>query len=217
MNEKNIHVLIADDHGVVRYGMMLLLKDLFPAASLHQASSFNEALKIIAEQHISLLILDINIAGGNNVQMLNTVKLKQPDIKVLMFSAYSEQLYAVRYIQAGADGYLHKDSSDSEIKKAVKTVLAGKNYISDTVKDAMVSTMLNGSAAVNTLNVLSNRELEVAKLLVDGLGILEIAGVLNLHTSTVSTYKARIFEKMEVKNLADLIKKYQQIESASDA
>lgn len=202
------HILIADDHGVVRYGMMLLLKDLMPWAKISQIGSFNEATDFIKKAKIDLLILDINLPGGNNIQMLETLNAIQKGIKVLMFSAYEESLYATRYLQAGAKGYLHKQTSNNEIKKAIATVFSGGIYMSDNVKDLMLNKMLNHEEDQSPLDILSNREFEVAQLLIYGHGITDISTLLKLKISTVSTYKNRIFEKLNVVNIVQLIDKF---------
>ena len=202
------HILIADDHGVVRYGMMLLLKDLMPWAKISQIGSFNEAIDFIKKAKIDLLILDINLPGGNNIQMLESLNAIQKGIKVLMFSAYEESLYATRYLQAGAKGYLHKQTSNNEIKKAIATVFSGGIYMSDNVKDLMLNKMLNHEEDQSPLDILSNREFEVAQLLIYGHGITDISTLLKLKISTVSTYKNRIFEKLNVVNIVQLIDKF---------
>lgn len=208
MNTLSRHILIADDHGVVRYGMMLLLKDIMPWAKVSQVGSFNEAVDLIKKTEIDLLILDINLPGGNNIQMLESLNAVQKGIKVLMFSAYEESLYATRYLQAGAKGYLHKQTSNNEIKKAIATVFSGGVYMSDNVKDLMLNRMLNHNEDQSPLDLLSNREFEVAQLLIYGHGITDISSLLNLQISTVSTYKNRIFEKLNVVNVVQLIDKF---------
>jgi two-component system invasion response regulator UvrY len=208
MNTSSRHILIADDHGVVRYGMMLLLKDLMPWAKVSQIGSFNEAVDFIEKTKIDLLILDINLPGGNNIQMLESLNSVQKGIKVLIFSAYEESLYATRYLQVGAKGYLHKQTSNSEIKKAIATIFSGGVYMSDNVKDLMLNKMLNQHEEQSPLDLLSNREFEVAQLLIYGHGITDISTLLKLQISTVSTYKNRIFEKLNVVNIVQLIDKF---------
>lgn len=208
MNTSSKHILIADDHGVVRYGMMLLLKDLMPWTRTSQIGSFNEAIDFIKKTKIDLLILDINLPGGNNIQMLDALNAVQKDIKVLMFSAYDETLYATRYLQAGAKGYLHKQTSNDEIKKAITTIFSGGVYMSDEVKELMLNKMLSHNDDQNPLDLLSNREFEVAQLLIYGHGVTDISALLNLQLSTVSTYKNRIFEKLNVINIVQLIDKF---------
>ncbi len=208
MNKNPKHILIADDHGVVRYGIMLLIKDLMPWSTVSQVGSFNEALNLVTNNKIDLIILDINLPGGNNIQMLSQLSAVQKSIKVLMFSAYEENLYAERYMKAGAKGYLHKQTCDKEIKKAIETVLSGGIYMSELVKDLMVHKMLNNDDQLNPSDILSNREFEVAQLIINGLGVTEIASTLNLQLSTVSTYKNRIFEKLNLTNIVQLIDKF---------
>ncbi len=208
MHTSTKHILIADDHGVVRYGMMLLIKDLLPWAEVTQVGSFNETVEFIKTNKIDLVILDINLPGGNNIQMLDSLNEIQKNIRVLMFSAYEENLYATRYLQAGAKGYLHKQNSNAEIKKAIQTVCSGGVYMSDDVKNIMLNKMLNHDENQNPLDLLSNREFEVAQMLIYGHGITDISNLLNLQMSTVSTYKNRIFEKLNVTNIVQLIDKF---------
>jgi len=208
MNSLSKHILIADDHGVVRYGMMLMVKDLMPWAEVSQVGSFNEATECVGKTKVDLVILDINLPGGNNIQMIDSLKLLQADIKVIIFSSYDERMYATRYIKAGAKGYLNKEASSKDIKKAIQSVLSGGIYMSEVVKEIMLNELLNTDNADNPLSLLSNREIEVGQLLVTGLGITDISAVLNLQLSTVSTYKNRIFEKLNVENIVQLIDKF---------
>jgi DNA-binding NarL/FixJ family response regulator len=208
MNTTSKHILIADDHGVVRYGMMLFIKDLMPWAQVSQVGTFNEAIGHVNKSQVDLVILDINLPGGNNIKMVDSLKAVQPDIKVIIFSSYDEKIYAERYLRAGAKGYLNKETSNKEIKKAIQSVLSGGVYMSNTVKDLMLNRLLNIEVGQNPLSVLSNREIEVAQLLVIGQGVTEISTALNLQLSTVSTYKNRIFEKLDVSNVVQLIEKF---------
>lgn len=205
-----MHILIADDHAIVRHGTMLFINEWLPGARISEADNFNKVVKTLGELSIDLLILDINIPGGNNIQMIDVARLKQPGIRILIFTAYDEQLYALRYLQAGANGYLHKLASEDQIKKAIETVLNDEQYMSRDVKDTLLRmVMTNGkkNAQTNPLQTLSNREIEVARFLVQGLSLMEISKALHLQISTVSTYKNRIFEKLEINNLIELVEK----------
>ncbi len=209
MNSAPKHILIADDHDVVRYGVMLLIKELLPWAEISQAGSFPDALTVVETKKIDLVVLDINIPGGNNIQMLEALDKKQKGIKVLIFSAYDENLYALRYLQAGAKGYLYKQNSNQDVKLALQSVLSGGTYMSKAVKDSLINNLLNKNPEdQNPIEILSNRELEVAQMLIFGHGITEISVALNLQMSTVSTYKNRIFEKLNVENIVQLIDKF---------
>lgn len=201
--------MIADDHGIIRLGVSQIIREMEPSSTIYEAEDFDETVRILNTHIIDLLILDINIPGANNFRMIDTVKSKQSDVKVLVFSAFSEELYAARYFKAGADGYLQKDTSPAEVRKAVDTILSGKHYISQNVRERFVQSVLNSEVNIgNPLTRLSDREAEVARLLVTGMSQTKIAEKLNLHTSTVGTHKNRIFEKLAVTNLVELVEWY---------
>src|SRR5690606_23202129 len=141
---------------------------------------------------------------------IKEIKELQPNCKILIFSAFNEEHYALSFIQEGANGYLNKTSTETEIQNAVHTLLETGKYFSDTLKEIILDNALDGTRTVS-INTLAEREMEVAKLLVKGEGNLEISNRLNLQKSTVSTYKKRIFEKLKVNNvieLADIFKHY---------
>jgi DNA-binding NarL/FixJ family response regulator len=196
--------LIADDHSIVRQGVSLLIKELFFNVKIFHAGSFKETLKITSENKIDLLILDINFPDGNSLSILSEAKAIQPEMKILIFSALDEDIYALRYLNAGASGYLNKGSSEDEMKQALKSMMISGKYITQNIKDRILDSYIS-KKPINPLEQLSNREVEVARLLIKGYGNLEIAEMLNIKKSTVSTFKNRIFEKLEIDNLADLI------------
>ncbi|MDN3673295.1 response regulator transcription factor [Flavobacterium branchiarum] len=197
--------LIADDHVVVRQGIGLILKELFWDVTIYKATNFNDTFKTLKEVKIDLLILDINFPDGNSINILAEIKAIQPDIKILIFSALEENIYAMRYLNAGASGYLSKDSSEEEMKFAINSMISSGKYITQNIKDKILDSYISKKPA-NPLEALSNREMEVALLFVKGYGNLEILELLKIKKTTVSTYKNRIFEKLEVDNLAALIK-----------
>lgn len=210
MNDE-FSVVLVDDHSVVRQGMSLMLKKYFPAITVFQASEFNKLIDILKrEKIIDLILLDINMHGGNTTEMITQIKNIQENLRILIFSAYEEKHYALRYIQAGANGYLNKLEEEEEIIKAVKEVLTTGKYVSSVLKESMLNNLFN-NGLVNPLDILSEREFEIANLLVRGEGNLEIANKLNIHVSTVSTYKSRIYSKLNVDNvvsLSDIFKIY---------
>jgi len=195
-------ILIADDHSVVRQGVSLILRDTFEDISIDHSENFSSTLKMLETRSYDMLMLDINLPDGNTVSMITECKAIDPEVKILMFSAYDEDQYALRYIQAGASGYLNKLSSEEKIIKAVTTVINGGIYSKNELKGN------SAGFTVNPLDALSNRELEIAALLVKGEGNLEIANKLDIRMSTVSTYKSRIFEKLGVTNVVMLAEKY---------
>ena len=200
----NRKILLADDHSVVRHGISLILKESFENLVIAHAEDFLKVLGQIKEQTFDLVVLDISIPEGKGIQMVEIIKEIQPDVKILIFSAHEEELYALRYLKAGADGYLNKLSSDIEFREAFTSMIKNGNYVSQSIKNKIVSNTLNKKSD-NPLEALSNRELEIARLLVRGEGNLEIANKLKLQNSTVSTYKNRIFEKLTINNTVALV------------
>ena len=142
--------------------------------------------------------------------MIEVFKEKYPNVKVLIFSSYDEDLYALPFIKAGADGYISKDAPEQEFKSALETILLrGKVYLSERMKEDSLSRLINsGKSQDDAEPRLSFREREIAQLLLSGKGVSEIAGMLEVHISTVSTHRARILKKMKVDNLMDLARKF---------
>lgn len=201
-------VIITDDHDIVRLGASLVIKELIPHAEIQQASNFPDTIKLLEKKPYSLLLLDINMPGGNNIRMIEELLAIQPDLKILVFSSYEENIYALRYLQAGASGYIHKNSSKDTLKTAIESVMSKGRYMSSEVSNLLLDTITTGRSSkieANPLNQLSNREMDVAKLLISGLSVVDVAKKMNLKNSTVSTYKSRIFDKLQLDNIRDLI------------
>jgi DNA-binding NarL/FixJ family response regulator len=196
--------LIADDHSVVRSGLVIIIKTLFKDASIFQASNFNEIEKTLTNETVDILILDISFPEGNSLNIISNLKLEHPNIKILMFSSYEEDIYALRYIKAGADGYLSKLSTPDEIEVALMKMVKDGKFTSSKIKDKIIDSFMFNKPE-NPLDELSDREMEIATLMVNGMGNLEISNVLKLKATTISTYKNRIFEKLGVNNLSALI------------
>lgn len=208
-------ILITDDHDIVRLGASIVIKETIPDAVIYQATDFKETLKLLKDRKYEMLLLDINMPGGNNIRMIQDVLSIQPDVKILVFSSYEENIYALRYLQAGASGYIHKNSTKEDLKNAIKSVLKKGRYMSPEVSNLYLETLTAGKSSqvsANPLNLLSNREMDVAKLLVKGLSIAEVSKTLGLKTSTISTYKTRIFEKLQLENIRELIEKFRLYE-----
>jgi DNA-binding NarL/FixJ family response regulator len=200
----NISFLVADDHSVVRQGVILMIKELFYNAEIYQSGTFKETLDLLKKTNINLLVLDINFPDGNSLNIIAEVKKIQPEIKILIFSAYDEDIYAMRYLNAGAQGYLNKGNTEEEMKRALTNMILSGKYISQNIKDKILDSYIT-RAPINPLEKLSNREVEVARLLIKGFGNLEISDLLQIKTSTVSTFKNRVFEKLDIDSLASLI------------
>jgi len=200
----NCTFLITDDHSIVRQGISMLINELFLNPKIYMSGNFKDTFKILDETKIDLLILDINFPDGNSINIIKDVKNIQPDIKILIFTAYHEDIYALRYLNSGASGYLNKGSSEEEMKQALTSMILSGKYITQNVKDRILDSYISKSP-INPIEQLSNRELEVARMLIKGYGNLEISDLLNIKKTTVSTFKNRIFEKLEIDNLATLI------------
>src|SRR5690606_9503866 len=198
-------ILVADDHGIVRMGLMQVIKQLRPQALLSEVEDYKSLSALISKESYDLVILDVNMPNGTLQQAIDFIKLKQPGLKILVFSSQDEQLYALRYLKMGADGFLNKLSSKNQIDAALSAMLQKGRFISEEMKDSMVSQTLNNQKNNSPLEALSNRELEVANKLVEGLPLKELSNQLNLHTSTVSTYKNRVFEKLNIHSIPELV------------
>lgn len=191
--------LIADDHEIVRRGLRLLITDFYPGSQMLEAYNGDTTIAQLKQNKCTLVILDVQMPNTNSFDLLEYIVKFHPDTKVLVFSMSSETLYGKRFIKAGANGYLSKDASVEDVKKAIETVLSGRRYISADLMDAFV-----GDAENNPFTTLSDREFEIAKLLLTGISINEIATQIHLQPSTVGTYKARIFEKLNISNILQL-------------
>ncbi len=202
--ESSLNILIADDHSVVRQGASMMLKQAFENISIVHADIFSKVLSLLEQQYFDLIVLDIAIPEGSGVKMIDLIRAIQPDVKILIFSAYEEDLYALRYLKAGADGYLNKLSSEEQFKAAFSAMVNNEEYTSENIKAKIIGRH-KSKQSDNPIESLSNRELEIARLLVNGDGNLEIGNKLKLQNSTVSTYKTRIFEKLSVSSVVGLI------------
>jgi DNA-binding NarL/FixJ family response regulator len=204
----NLTFLIADDHSVVRQGVVLLIRELFLNPTIFQAGTFKETLQLVGEQQIDLLILDINFPDGNSLNIIPEMKAIRPELKILIFSAYEEDIYAMRYLNAGAAGFLNKGSTEDQMKEALKSMIISGRYVTQNIKDRILDSYLSKTPD-NPLDKLSERETAVARLLVKGYGNLEISDRLEIKKTTVSTFKNRIFEKLKIDNVATLIAIFQ--------
>lgn len=209
------NILIADDHTIVRLGVAHIASTLPVPVVCHEAETFDKVISLLEIQDFDVLILDINIPGGNNLQMIDAVKLRQPHIKILMFSGYDEQLFAINYLQAGADGYLIKYSPEEEIRQAINTVLNREKYMSAATRQQLLNLLASPREnASNPLAALSAREVEVMNLMTKGVPVASIAKMLHLQMTTVSTYKTRIFDKLGINNIVELLEKVKMYSAA---
>lgn len=199
-------ILIADDHEIVRMGLIRIIKQLKPQAQLFEVDDYKSLHLQISTQNFDLVILDVHMPNGSFQEAVSFIKLKQPNIKILVFSSQDEKIYAVRYLKIGADGFLNKESSMAKIDQALNSMLRSGRYMSDEVKESLISSSLKKSHdTTSPLEILSNRELQIASSLVQGLPMKELSNQLNLHASTISTYKNRVFEKLGIQSIPELV------------
>ncbi|MFP8892227.1 MULTISPECIES: response regulator transcription factor [Chryseobacterium] len=201
MNRK---IIIADDHLVVRLGTTLILESHYKDVKISCAKSYIELTEKLYAESFDLLILDINMPESKYLSMIGEIKTIQPNLKILVFSVYDNDV-AVRYIIEGADGYINKLSDENNILEAVHQIFETGTYYSPDIVKKLVSSAKKDTP-INPLETLSEREKEIFDLLVKGYGNIEISNELNLHLSTVSTYKARIYKKLNIKNAVDLVR-----------
>ncbi|WP_353718959.1 response regulator transcription factor [Dyadobacter sp. 676] len=206
----NIQIIIAEDHPLVLAGIQFLLMEHKPEATVTCTTDFFKTIAILEKRRFDLLIMDINLPGGDKVSMIHSVRLKQPDIPILVCSSYDEQLYALPFLKAGANGYISKTAINSDFITAVNQVLSGRTYTSPEVTQHAFRQLFNARDDQESLiEKLSERELEVAQLLVKGASTKSISQHLNLSPSSISIYKAKIFEKLGVGNVIELTTYFQ--------
>jgi len=196
-------ILIADDHDIVLTGTSIILESRIPNTVIDTAADYPEVLDKISRRKYDLLILDINMPESRNKKMISEIKSIQPEIRILVFSAYEEDI-GVQYIKEGADGYINKLSKVDTISEAVMKMFTEGNYY----PNGIVNKLLQPSA-LDGIKSLSEREYEIFILMVKGNGNLEISNEMEIQMSTISTYKKRIHKKLKTTNLADLIKLYE--------
>lgn len=200
-----IKILLADDHVIIRAGLKIFIKHIIPHSVIEEAGDGDSAFKKIKQKDYALIVLDVNMPATDSFGLVSNILAVKPESKILMFSMNAEEIYAKKYLRIGALGYISKDASESEIKKAIDTVMSNKRYISPSLSKSLTESALGKKAGnENPFDILSPRELEITRHLMKGESVSQIGSYLNLHTSTVGTHKARIFEKLHCKNIVGI-------------
>ena len=197
------NLLLADDHFIIRTGLKLIIEKFLPHCKIDEADDGDSSFEKIKENNYDLLILDVNMPNTDSFALVSKILALKPEIKILMFSMNDEEVYAKRYLKMGVMGYLKKDEPEAEIKKAITTVLNNKKYISPGLSQILIED-LHSNNPENPFDRLSPREFEIVRHLIRGESVAEICQKLTLHSSTVGTHKARIFEKLKCSNIIDL-------------
>ena len=193
-------ILLVDDFPVLREGVKEVLSKVMPI-TIGEAADISEMFELIRTQSWDVVVLDVNMPGGSSVSALREVKREHPRLPVLVLSMYPEEQYALRMFKAGANGYLTKTAIPTELVQAVKKVLGGGNYVTPRIAEQLA--VAYGVPAMHR-DQLSNRELEVLCLIASGKTGTEIAAELSLSVTTIITYRARILEKLHLRNNMEL-------------
>ncbi len=197
-------ILLVDDHSIVRTGLKLLIHDFLAHSNIDEAYDGDSALNKIKQKDYDLVVMDVNMPNTDSFGTLQTILTLNPSTRIVMFSMNAEEVYAKRYLKLGAMGYLRKDAPNDEIEKALTTVLNNKTYVSPELTQKLLSELNSKRESENPFDKLSSREFEIVQHLALGESVAEISKKLNVHTSTVGTHKARIFEKLHCHNIIDL-------------
>jgi two-component system invasion response regulator UvrY len=203
-DQQAIRVLIVDDHAVVRRGLRALLSDGFRGAAFGEASDARQALEQLREKKWDVALLDITLPGRGGLDLLKELKAEWPRLPVLVLSGHTEDQFAVRALKAGAGGYMTKESAPEELAKAVRKLLAGGRYVSSALAEKLALGVKNDLTRTPH-ETLSDREYDVMFHIASGKTVTEIGEELSLSAKTISTYRARVLEKLGVKNSAEIV------------
>lgn len=196
-------ILICDDHKIVREGLRQILFQLSEISYIGEAANGHEALELLKKNDFNILLLDISLPDRSGLEVLQTVKAKWPSVNVLMLSMLPQEQYAIRALKLGASGYLTKDTASEELLLAVKKVSEGGKYISSSLAEGLAVNLDKENYALKH-NILSAREFEILIKLANGKSLQEIGNELFISVKTVSTYRSRIMEKMELNRNTEL-------------
>jgi DNA-binding NarL/FixJ family response regulator len=200
-------ILVVDDHPIVRQGLALLINRESDMVVCGEAEEAMGALHVVASAHPDLLILDISLNGPDGLDLLKTIRTTHPTLPVLILSMHDELIYAERALRAGANGYIMKQEATEKVLVAVRRILSGEIYVSDRIANKMLKHYITGAGTLRDSSIadLSDRELEVFRLIGEGHGTRQIAEELHLSIKTVESYQAHIKEKLSLRSARELM------------
>jgi len=198
-------ILIVDDHDIVRKGLLQILQDEPDVERVDEARNASELFEQLEQNEYDLIILDITLPGRSGLDVMKDINDRYAEIPVLILSMHAEEQYAVRALRAGAFGYINKQSASEELVFAIRKILQGDRYISETVADHLASHVSSPNGH-DPLKKLSDREYEVLHLTASGLSVSDIAEKMCLSPKTISTYRTRLLSKLHLKNTAELVR-----------
>jgi len=197
-----IRILVADDHPIVRKGLKQIIEETSDIIVEDEAGNGYEVLEKIQKNNFDVVLLDISMPGKNGLDVLKQIKTIKSNLPVLILSMHPEEQYAIRVLKAGASGYLTKESAPEELVKAIRKVANRGKYVSSSLAERLVFDLSDGNKMAH--ETLSDREFQVMCMIASGKTVSVIADELSLSVKTVSTYRARILDKMRLKNNAEL-------------
>ena len=205
---KKVRIMVVDDHPIMREGLTRVIEEAGDLAVCAQAESIQRALELIEKTEPGLIIVDIGLGGTNGLELIKDVKARHPKLPVLVHSMHEEQVYAQRSLQAGARGYLMKQEPAAKLLQAIRQVLSGEIYLSETMTRRMLHRVAGSPSGkgLSPVECLSDRELEVFELLGRGQKTKEIAGQLHLSVKTVQTYCEHLKEKLLLRDATSLVR-----------
>ncbi len=198
-----IKILIADDHAIVRKGLVEILREEFPTSQIKEVGSSAEVMEEIRNNIWDIILLDISMPGKNGIETLKQIRSDGHKIPVLMLSMHPEEQYAIRVLKAGGSSFLNKQSATDELLAAVHQVLSGRKFITSSIAERLAGTLTDKNDK-STHELLSDREMQVLQFMASGKTVSEIAGEISLSVNTISTYRTRILEKLNLNNNAEL-------------
>jgi len=199
-----IRVLIADDHAILRRGLIEIISEAGDMQVVGEAENSAQTMEFARHHDLDVVVLDINMPDRNGIDTLKLLKSEKPKLAVLMLTMHPEEIYALRAIKAGASGYLNKQSAPTLLVMAIRQVSAGRRYISAATAEALADAIAN-DAERPAHTTLSDREYQTMRLIASGRTLTQIAAEMHLSAKTVSVYRARLLEKMQLKNNSELI------------
>lgn len=199
-----VNIIIADDHPVVRAGLRQILAESGEIRQIAEASDGQDLLEKLKKTRYDIILLDITMPGRNGLEILKELRILYPSTPVLVLSVHPEEQYALRVIRSGAAGYLTKETAPENLLEAIRRILGGKKYITPEIAEILAAS-LDGKGDLAPHLRLSDREFETLRMIAQGKSLTEIAGEMFLNVKTISTYRRRILDKMNMKSTAELV------------
>jgi two-component system invasion response regulator UvrY len=200
-----VRILLVEDHAIVRQGLRRILADVYPDLECAEASTGIEAVQQVQASPWDLIVCDISMPGRSGLEILKDIHDLRPEVPVLMMTMYAEDQYALRAFRAGAAGYITKDSPPDEMIEAVKKVLSGGKYVSRSLAEHLATSLVTDTERPPH-ETLSDRELQVLRMLASGMTVKEIGFELHLSEKTISTYRTRILEKLRLRTTSEIMR-----------